>query len=154
MRPKQVTTKLKTLGFLARQNEQAESLYLNLGGAGSEIHRADFGGAVLLNPSRQLAFGGCPQEVHAFRRKVMEQDNMRERREGVPGPAARTRVEVKFVDSEPEQGRSRVACDDRNCGRIWIDGYADKLICHEDGYDWDDIENFLKKLHDFCSQGK
>jgi hypothetical protein len=141
--------KLKRAGYLARQNERSETLFLNLGGPNSELNREDFKGAILLSPVRQQVFGVCPEEVLDFRQLVMENQGGKtwKRRNGVPGPADQ-RVEVRFVDGD--DGEPRIVCG-TGAQSIWIDGYGESLCCYDDGYDWADIHSFLTRLKSFCA---
>jgi hypothetical protein len=150
MQPDTVTSELKRLGYIARQNQQSDSLYLNLGGVRSEASRPDFRGVILLSPARNLIIGACPGTIFTFRQQVMwhRRGNEWARREGIPGPSEDERVEVRIADSS---GGAQIACD-ASTGRIWIDSYAEDLPCGVNGYAWDDIQRFLTNLDRFCSQ--
>lgn len=150
-----VIKKLKSLGYIARQNKNDVTLYLNLGGKRSEINKDNFKGLVLLNPFRKIAFGAGAAELIEFRKLVMKNNGNNEWvriNQGVPGPPKEpNRVEVSFSFDLSCQVEPRIAC---NVGKeqIWIDGYADKLNYQEAGYAWDDIEFFLDKLSAFSLQ--
>jgi hypothetical protein len=105
--PRQVTQELITRGFLARQNSQSVSLYLNLGGKDSPLNRSDFRGIVLFYPNENFILGVTPAEVADFRELVMQRVGPHEwtRRKGVPGPPSQaTRVAVEIVRKGSEQG--------------------------------------------------
>jgi hypothetical protein len=88
--------------------------------------------------------------MRSFRERVMEYTggNTWVRRTEVPGPPGEpTRVEVRFVDcNDAMQG---VVCGDEP-----IIGYGDRLNCHNDGYEWGDVESFVRQLQEFCLGAK
>jgi|GEM_PF-1997010 len=152
MSPNEVTDELKRRGYIARQNSQSQSLYLNLGGKKSELNRSDFRGVVLFYPNNHLMFGVVPAEVTEFRELVMERIGQREwrRREGVPGPTQElNRVAVNvFLSQVGEPGMiCRV-----NGADIRFDGYAETLRFQKGRCEWRDVEAFLKNLDRFCLQ--
>jgi len=161
MRPAQVIKALKDRGYLARQNQQQETLFLNLGGPKSELNeiKCTFQGGILLNPSQNLAYGVSARRMLWFREQVMERrpgkKNQWVRKIGVPGdPEKPNRVSVQFVWSGTgEVNDVRVACPtDTEMGRIWIEGYPAYLRCDIDGYDWDAVERFLNDFWDYCRE--
>ena len=152
--PVEVAKALRLRGYLARQTKDVDPLWRNLGGPRSEINRPDSRGAILLKPDSQQAFGVCCSEVRAFRNQVMALigGNTLERRTGVPGPSDELgRVEANYVDCS-DAGRG-VVCEDSR-GQIRLPGYGDLLRCYKDGYEWADIEKFLKLFEAFCSRSK
>ena len=153
MKPDKVTAELREKGYIARQNSKNVSLNLNLGGVRSEINREDFKGLVLLNPTKNIVFGASANKLLEFRKIVMKNTGNYEweRLVAVPGPPKElNEVTVDFSSGEVAQ---TIFCKVKGMEPIGIDGYAEKLNCDpEAGYDWNDIELFLKKLSVFCAQ--
>lgn len=149
--PAELTKELRARGYLSRQNDDDDSLFLNLGGPKSQLNAGvSFQGAILLNPRRNQVFGACPEAMFRFRYLVLEQQSgdVWAKREGIPGPLSEPgRVAVRFIVSDT--GENCVACvtEERS---IPIDGVLDDLPCGEDGYEWDAIEQFLHHLRATC----
>lgn len=153
MKPaKVVTDELRKKGYIARQNRKNVSLNLNLGGIRSEIN-GDFKGLVLLNPAKNIVFGASANKLLEFRKIVMKKTGNYEweRLVAVPGPPNDlNKVTVDFSSGEVAQ---TIFCKVKGMEPIGINGYAEKLNYDpEAGYDWNDIELFLKNLSVFCAQ--
>jgi hypothetical protein len=154
-----VVALLKARNYLARQNKNSEVLWLPLDW--SKIDEPDFQGAVLLNPKRNLVVGVCPEEVIAFRQRVMKQvEGHWVRHEGVGGRSKDPHsVGVRFTRSDDKPG---VVCKVKPglvCAvttEISIRGFGKNgLECYgKEEYEWGDIEGFLKEFKDFCSRSK
>jgi hypothetical protein len=146
LNPTDVVKRLKSLGYVARQNQQNESLFLNLGGPESEANKEHFMGVVLLNPVWSQIIGACPRTILDFRQQVMHRKgNLWERHNNIPGPSELNRVEVRIVDSG-------VVCEKKGGDPIWIESRAEQLDYGLDGYKWEEIQHFLDTLKTFCTQ--
>jgi HNH endonuclease len=144
MEPGDVTKRLKKDGYLARQSQRSQSLFLNLGGSGSEINRNDFKGLIVINEG--TIFGTQQiSDILEFRNLLMqEKEGKWVPRENVrPSPQGKDGcVSVKISQDEPFIF-SKIGED-----FIRLYGKKQQIDFNEKQYNWADIEGFIETISD------
>lgn len=146
--PDDLVTKLIEIGYVARQNQEAQALFVNLGGPQSPINKNQekFKGLILLNPKMDTAFGSCNiEKILHFRDRLMVNTGEEwKRREGVPGDGKRVTLDFDLEENQTS-GRSRIICRTEN-GEIFLDGYVGQLPLHDGLYSWEEVQEFRNQV--------
>lgn len=146
--PDDLVNKLMEIGYVARQNKESQSLFVNLGGPQSPINKSakTFKGLILLNPKMQIAFGTCNiEKILHFRDQLMVRKGEEwQRREGVPGDGKRVSLDFD-LNQKKMPGKSRIFCRTVN-EEVYLDGYIGQLALHDGLYNWEEVHEFQNEV--------